>query len=499
MNKSLEKGYGPRIAQLSLELQNIEVELEKYRQILHSSPDPIAITDLNHRIAYVNPAWEKSTGYMFKEVFEKNPLFLIADQKSLKIYQKMVRALEKGKSFTTDKFIFKKKSGKTYHLQVTSFPIQKNGRNLFFVRISRDISAQVELLEKIQSLAYQNELILSSAGDGIYGIDLKGRGTFINPAGAQLLGYSQEELIGKNLHNAFHRKNIEGKKIPASKCPHYTKTLQKGKQFHSRDYVFWKKDGSPLFVDITSTPIFEKGKIAGAVVVFTDISEQKRLEALKTDFLSMVSHELKTPITTVQLISDALLRHTKQNDKTSKMLTTINYELKRLTSLINDLLDVSRLETDKFKLNSTAISLKNYLSRIVENMQILSEKHKIVAKNIPDVTIIGDRDKLDQVFINLISNAVKYSPENTTVTISATPAKNKVVIAVSDQGIGIKEKDIPHIFDKYFQIKSGKRGSGFGLGLYITKEIIKKHKGTIRVQSTEGKGSTFYITLPVIT
>lgn len=485
------------LSQLRTDLQEIEIELEKYRQILAASPDPIIITDSNYKIAYTNPAFKHVLGYDSELVLGKNPRFIFADRNSRKMLRSIVTALKTGKSITTEDALFLKKNGSPIYAHATFFPVIHNKIHMFYVLIFHDISAQVLLTKQNQQLSNQNKLILESAGEGIYGIDLEGVTTFINPTAARLLGYTSQEVLGKNIHNLVHYKTPDENPLPIEKCEHFTCALRRGTQFHSSEYVFWKKNGSPLPIEINSTPMYENGKIIGAVALFSDISQRIKTDELKTQFLSMMSHELKTPLSTVMLLSDMLIKKSSPHSKTYKPLTTIYHELKRLNSLINELLDISRLDTDKFSIKVEPIRLRAFTKRIIESVVLVNPKRTIELKNFPAIVVKADPNRLEQVFINLLNNAIKYSAAHTQITISATVKRKKAIVEIRDQGIGIPKNKIEQIFDRYYQIEGSERYNGIGLGLYISKEIIQKHKGKIWVESEAGKGSSFFFTLPI--
>jgi signal transduction histidine kinase len=299
------------------------------------------------------------------------------------------------------------------------------------------------------------------------------------------------------MHNLIHYKDAQGKKLPVSKCHHYNVALKIGKLFRSSDEVFWTKKDKPLHVELISNPIIDHGKTIGTVTSVTDITERKRLEELKTEFLSIVGHELRTPITTLLLIAQVLQKG-KIYPKNKKSIDTISYELTRLNSLISDLLDTSRLDTNKFRISPQEIDLSQFIENSLDKLRMVITKHKLFVKKMVKVKIAADPHRLEQVMINLVSNAAKYSHPGSTITISAESKGKKVIVAISDQGIGIPKKNFERIFDKYYQIQHQTTSNGFGLGLYITREIIRKHKGKIWVESQEGKGSTFYFTLPII-
>ena len=227
----------------------------------------------------------------------------------------------------------------------------------------------------------------------------------------------------------------------------------------------------------------------------------KELDRMKSEFLSTAAHELRTPLTSILGFSEILLKRKLDEERRNKFLKIINEESLGLSSLINDLLDLSRIESGRgFKITKAPIDIKEV---ILENIDIFQEQtDKLTFKvNIPDdlVKIEADKDKINQVIENLISNALKFSPEGGEITVSIEQSKGKIKVSVSDNGIGIPEKDLPHLFEKFYRAEnaSSEAIGGTGLGLAIVKYIVEHHAGKISVESKIGKGSTFSFMLPL--
>lgn len=233
----------------------------------------------------------------------------------------------------------------------------------------------------------------------------------------------------------------------------------------------------------------------------SDVTKQKQLEQEKNDFLSMASHELKTPITSLKLFIDLLCREASKSDS-EKIVTyakRIQDQANRLMELTNDLLDVSKIETGKLLLKKVIFNLNDFIKDIVADLQPTATKHKVIIKDIPNIKIFADRYRIYQVLVNLITNAIKYS-EDGKIIISAIKKEKEVIISVQDFGLGIPKHQQNKIFERLYQAKDSgqsKTYPGLGLGLYISKEIILRHGGRIWVESKKGKGSTFFFSLPL--
>ncbi len=227
----------------------------------------------------------------------------------------------------------------------------------------------------------------------------------------------------------------------------------------------------------------------------------KELDRMKSEFLSTAAHELRTPLTSILGFSEILLKRKLDEERRNKFLKIINEESMSLSALINDLLDLSRIESGRgFKITKVPIQIKEVILENVDIFQAQGDKHTFKV-NLPDdlVKIEADKDKINQVIENLISNAVKFSPEGGEITVSIKEAKDELKINISDSGIGIPEKDLPHIFEKFYRADnaSSEAIGGTGLGLSIVKYIVESHGGRISAESKLGKGSTFSFTLPL--
>jgi len=254
---------------------------------------------------------------------------------------------------------------------------------------------------------------------------------------------------------------------------------------------------------INGVPIVKDNVIEGAVFVFHDITELKRLEEIRKDFVANVSHELRTPISSIKGYAETLLDGKADNEDTVKEFLSIIYQdSNRLANLIDDLLDLSKIESGKMKMDFEPLEILPIVSRCV-NVLDKSAKDKTLSikLDIPaDLSkVLGDHKRLSQVFLNLLDNAIKYTPEGGSITVNATNKEQIVQIDISDTGIGIAEKDLPRIFERFYRVDKARSRElgGTGLGLSIVKHIIQAHNGQVWVQSTLGQGSTFSFTIPI--
>ncbi len=487
----LPKSTEKLVNQLRIELEGAENELFTLRDILSSFPDPILITTEKRTIEYANSAWEKETGYTLSEVIGKKTTFLDSRKTPKHVYKSLQKTLKEQHPFTSEEFIKKRKDGSEFVSRSTIFPIYKDQKCCFYVEVLQNITER----KKDQELKNYLALLVQTSQDAIIASNKEHIITSWNPVAEKLFGYTAQEAIGKPMTILYPTETID-------KNQKMMNTLRRGKTVRGLEMVRKRKDGSLVTISLTKSPIKIGGKIMGFSAVARDITEQRRIENLKTEFLSVASHELKTPITTLTLMAEVLQK--KITDKNhQKHLLVMEKELKRLTELIDDLLDISRIETGKLHFAEEKVDLEKFTAHVVHKMRLLAGRRKIHfsshvsshTETYPFVSYV-DPHRIEQVLTNLITNAIKYSRVNTLIEVSIQRKKNNIIISVKDEGEGIKKENIKQLFDRFYQGPS-KAPTGFGLGLYVAKEIMEKHKGKIWVESEFGKGSTFFISLPI--
>ncbi len=285
-----------------------------------------------------------------------------------------------------------------------------------------------------------------------------------------------------------------------------------GETPRSKETIVARPDGSMVVTLTSSAPLYaENGLLTGAVVVFQDLTEQKRFEQQKNDFFSIANHELRTPITIIQGFAEILAITTARSQQqsedtlTSYALTNILEQSQHLIRLIEQMLDISRIEHIQFKLQRKPLDLLQMVRHVMESQAITTKRHqfRLTLEGIePDASVIAsvDEGRMQQVLHNLMSNAIKYSSGGEIeVGMRRCPHKaGEVLIWVKDQGIGIPAHELPLIFKRFHRAADIDRSvSGFGIGLYLVREIVTCHGGRVWAESIEGEGSTFYVSLPL--
>lgn len=251
-------------------------------------------------------------------------------------------------------------------------------------------------------------------------------------------------------------------------------------------------------ITVSVTPLTEDGLI---LVLISDESEGRRIDAVRRDFVANVSHELKTPIGALGLLSEAILGAKNQPEEVVRFATKMQNEAKRLTELVQEIIDLSRLQSSDPLQKAFPVEVEDVIREAVSQAQISSEARGIYVElgNIQSATVIGDRDQLIAAVHNLVENAINYSPENTKVSVTSAIKGDLVEISVTDQGIGIAESELGRIFERFYRVDPARSRAtgGTGLGLSIVKHVALNHGGDVKVWSKEGVGSTFSILLPI--
>jgi PAS domain S-box-containing protein len=318
-----------------------------------------------------------------------------------------------------------------------------------------------------------------------------------NKSAEHLLGYIAEEVLGRNYSMFFSKEEIK------RQMPRKALIAAAKKVGFRAEGIRVRKDGTFFWASSFITSIKNVGgKPKHFVLITQDITEGKERERQKDEFIGIASHELKNPITTLSLYSELLAeRLILENDMENlQMLRDIQSQSALLVTLIDDLLVVNQIDAGRLELMNRNFDLNALIHKVARGIQSTATSHKIVCTGKIKENVSGDYDQIGRVLTNLITNAIKYSPRARRVVIHVSKEKNKAVVSVQDFGLGIEKKDQRQIFKRFFRAQAQKGGkvAGFGLGLFICSEIIKKHKQQIWVQSKYGKGSTFFFSLALV-
>lgn len=336
--------------------------------------------------------------------------------------------------------------------------------------------------------------VLRHMTDGVIATDRRGKITIINDRSLNILNKTQEEVIGESIIEA----------LDLSDRFSFRELFD---QHESILLNYANDEGETIIRAEYSVIQRESGFISGLVWVLTDITEHEKIERDRKQFVSNISHELRTPLTSVRSYSEALVDGAIKDEKVAvEFLNVIQTETDRMIRMISDLLHLSRMDAKQQVINRELIIFKDLVNHILDRFDMMLQSEDYEGKNYiikrelmeEEVWVEIDQDKLIQVIDNIMNNAIKYSPDGGTIYVRLMSTHNQLVLSIQDQGLGIPQESIPHLFDRFYRVDKARSRAqgGSGLGLSIAKEEIELHNGTIWVNSIENKGTTFFISLP---
>lgn len=451
--------------------------------VLESISDGFVTYDKEWRYTYVNKKAAEITGMKREELIGKSIYELFPERVKTPIFKKFQALAKKGKPTEFEYF----SPGAKRWLHTRFYPSDE-GVTTFIT----DITGKRKVEENDRYLATLTNNIM----DAVISTDEKYRIVTWNKGAEELYQWKESEVIGKYTKKVLFTefRNLDEQNTVDIQLR--TKKVWKG------EVTQRKKNGVKVDILATVAGIRNtKGKITGYVAVNRDISERKQLERQKDDFVGIASHELRTPVTSLKIFSDVLeQRFHKRGDKNNaQVVNKMKAQINKLATLINDLLDVTRIESGKLQLRESLFAFDALLEEVIEEIQRTTDTHVISQQGKSNKKIYGDRERTEQVISNLLTNAIKYSPKKTKIILGVKVIKNEIIVSVQDFGIGIADTKQHKVFERFYR-ETGEEEitfPGLGMGLYVASEIIKRQGGRIWVESKKGNGSTFYFSLPI--
>jgi PAS domain S-box-containing protein len=345
------------------------------------------------------------------------------------------------------------------------------------------------------------DAILDGSADGILIMDAGHHIQRLNRALSKMTGWEPAEALGRSHDDVIRwAQRQPGPDLEEAEAGGWPLGQHSAPLYVEGDLL--QRGGGYLPTGITYAPLFDReGRLVNLIANVRDITKFREAEELKSTFISIVSHELRTPVSLIKGYAETLLREDARWDAAvvRDSLTVINEEADRLSEMIDNLLDASRLQAGSLRMTVSELALDKLAGRLVEKFRSQAPQHKLVVDFPPDFPIIiGDEARLTQVVSNLLSNAIKYSPGGGSITVKGRASPSQVTVSVEDEGPGIAQADLPHVFDRFYRANSEltKRVKGTGLGLYLAKAVVEAHGGRIWVESNSTRGSTFSFSLP---
>ena len=360
-----------------------------------------------------------------------------------------------------------------------------------------DLSLKIkEAQESTESERQRLDSVLRHMSDGVIATDRRGRIVIMNTAALDILNLKSEKVIGIPLLSI----------LPLEEKVSFRELLETQQE----RLIHIEEDGEDSIIQCEFSVIQrESGFISGLVCVLTDVTEQQKIDRERRNFVSNVSHELRTPLTSIKSYTEALVDGAWENKEIAPgFLKVIETETERMMRMITDLLNLSRMDQNRLGLEKEFINMNELVIHIVNRFEMVLQSEPYRDKNyriLTDITqrdlwVELDQDKITQVLDNIINNAIKYSPDGGRIIVRLMETHTEIIVSVSDEGLGIARKDIPHLFDRFYRVDKARSRAmgGSGLGLAIAQEVVQLHGGKIWVNSIENKGSTFFVSLPYI-
>jgi len=455
--------------------------------IIESSDDAILGKSLDGIITSWNAGAERIYGYSAQEIIGQ-PVTRLFLPDRLDEFTQIMDRIRRGERVDHYETMRVRKDGTMLTLSVTVSPIRdSSGTIIGASTIARDVTEQRLLEAKFRHL-FNSNLI------GVFVADFAGTFLDANDAFLEMIGYSRDELLA----GAMQRDLITPVEFHLLSQQALSTLRETGSsQTHEKEYLH--RSGRRVSVMIAVARIGQSETCIGFAL---DISERKELDKRKDEFISMASHELKTPVTSLKGFLTLLQRRlaTQGQQKELYYLARMDSQINKLIKLINDLLDLSKMQTGQLAYREEPFVLDELVQEIVENIQETTQTHHLQLEGKTQAKVFGDRDRVGQVLINLLNNAIKYSPYADTVLVHIANDEKDAHISVQDFGIGIAVEHQRKVFERFYQVTDPEEKTypGLGIGLYISHEIVKRHNGEMWVESKKGSGTTFHVTLPLV-
>lgn len=389
-----------------------------------------------------------------------------------------------------------------------------------FVQLFRQQQKLREQARALERLSKQNELILTAAAEGVLGVDLEGRATFVNPAAARMMGRKPDDVVAHSIHDLVHPQFPEVRTCPAGDCRLNAALLGGLGPETVVEETFFRSDGTSFPVEFRASPMVDdSGSTVGAVITFRDVTEKRAAAAAaeaerryreaeaqnraKDNFLATLSHELRTPMTSILGWVQFLRCGGYSQEELDEALETIETSARLQARLIDDMLDVSRIILGKFQIELRPMPVAQIVEAALATARPAAQERDVklsyLVKEAENDVVAADANRMQQVIGNILSNAIKFSPSGKEVELRLHRVDSRIRISVTDEGVGIDPMFLPHVFERLRQGEGSNQRAGLGLGLAIAHHIVELHHGEIYAESEGlGHGARFTVTLPLL-
>ncbi len=502
-----ESGQGKRKRGVRLSAREQE---RRYRTTFELAPVGIAHLAPDGTFLWVNPRLCAMIGYTLEELLGRavgdvtDPDFLAADQA-------YIQALLEGQrqSYAVEKRYVRKDGTLVWAELTVSLVRAESGKPAYFIAVTEDISGRKRLEADLAGRARQLEAAFEAIADGILVYDRTGAIVQSNSAARSLLelsAYPASYFSGPLADRApgYLPRDGQGRPLPLERSPVMRVLAGDTLTGHdAMDVLYRLPSGRDILVNVSGAAVRDDtGHVAGAVCVYRDVTERRRLEDERAHMLGIVSHELKSPLTSLKVRAQVLHRALERKGLAeARSISTIEHDIERITRLVNDLVEASRFEHNTIPLHFERCDLTRLCQQAADEQMAASGRPVTVLVPQEPVTLQADCARIAQVLSNLLSNALKYSPVSAAVELQLRTEGDSAVILVRDEGPGIPRESLPRLFERFYRVPGIKvqhgSGVGLGLGLFICRTLVERHGGRMDVRSEPGQGTTFWFTLPL--
>lgn len=511
------EGHVTRVALFSRDIterrqaeEALHESVDRFRTLVESTSDWVWEVDRNAVYTYSSPKVTDLLGYTPEEIIGKTPFELMPPDEAERVGAIFVEIGKAHRPFARLENTNRRKDGRLVVLETSGVPIfDEAGAFTGYRGIDRDITerkqAEAErerLLCEVERRAAELDATINAITDGIVIYDTNGELVNINPSAQRMLGYSLDDLHLPTAERLalLRYETPEGQSFYPFEAQIFPAI--RGVSTSNIIVVIHRRDDTTLWFSSSTAPIRTgDGQLLGAVMSFTDITAIHELQKEQEDFLHIVSHDLRIPLTVIhghmQLLESSMME-AGINGGMRTSVDAIQRSVQRMNLMIQDLVIAARLSGERLTLKLQPVDLGEYLPSLLAQVVTSLDISRIILDLPPELPpVSADADRLERIMLNLLSNALKYSPQEAPVLLKARQVGEEVVVSVTDQGRGISLEDLPHIFERFSRLRAGREPESIGLGLYITRMLVLAHGGHIWVESEVGIGSTFSFSLPV--
>ena len=472
------------------QLRSANQKLRVYARIVDGSPDLISVVDRRYVYRLVNPSYTRMHGLQAHQIVGRSVSQLFGDEVFRNVIGPNLDQCFAGQSVQYEAWFTYRAEGRRY-MEVHYYPLFSDGEVEYAVVLVRDITERKRADDALRESEARYRTLAEAAHDMIFIVNRDGYVEYANAFAAKQFGLPPEEVIGR------HRDELFPVEVTDVQQRNLEKVFETGQPVYSEQETTFP--GRKVWLGTWLAPITDRnGKVVAVMGISRDITERRRAEQFREEYIHTISHDLRAPLTIILGQAQMIQRSADKVDVVRKGSDAILTSAKRMNAMIQDLVESVRLEAGQIRLIKVPVDLRPFVVSLLERAKEMMDVGRIRLEIPADLCPVeADPDRLERILMNLLTNALRYSAPETEVLVGAERTDGEVTVWVADRGFGIAPEDLPHIFERFYEPKAGRVAGGLGLGLYISKMLVEAHGGRIWVESELGKGSTFYFTLPV--